>query len=79
MTEWENKISVHSLLIILIVVVILVSVIQVITVSTAIGNLNDKLEMKESATDGKVKLYVMPKPVSENAQVKLNVINGGGN
>lgn len=79
MTEWENKISVRSLLIILIVIVILVSVIQAITVLTAIGNLDDRLGTKESSTDGKVRLYVMPKPVSENAQVKLNVINGGGN
>jgi len=76
MVNWEGKISVRSLLMILILVVILISVIQTITVLSSVGNVDDRLS-KETSTSGLVRLYVMPKPDSENAQVKLNVIKGG--
>lgn len=76
MNEKKEKIINYKTILLLIVVVF--SIIQTVYLFTSMERI-DNMGINRETTEGKVRLYVMPEPVSEEAKVRLNVINEGGN
>lgn len=76
MNEKKEKIINYKTILLLIVVVF--SIIQTVYLFASMEKL-DSIGINKETTEGKVRLYVTPQPISEEAKVRLNVVKEGGN
>ena len=70
----KTKSSVRSLILALLLVLAIISIVQTSNVLNSLGEVSKSLEQKEFSQSGRVRLYVMPTPVSEQGEVRLNVV-----